>query len=425
MRRIGVGVGLISLCLAAGFVASAQNAQPVRLTFWHYFTDRAQLFEEFAGQYQALTGVQVKMELYSGDTLGQKFQAAAQAGTLPDLSAAWIGIGQGTAPYASKGIILNLNPQMKAGWSKFFTAEQLKAGSFVVGNPFGVTPGAYLVPLDSNNMQFLYNKTLFKKAGITSTPKTFEQLLADGEKLNKIGAAPLVSGFGSWGTAAFNQPYMWNIIGSADLERTFSGKMPYSSEPWIKLLGLYKTIGGSNLFGKGSLAADFPAAENLFLNGQAGMIFDGSWAIGVFNQQNPNFKDYGVFFPPRISGSKYPVYIPGGVGSLAFVVGTSPNAKEAAKFLQWLTEPKQQAKYATASFNLPANVSVAKSIPLTENLTAFASRMKLTVPTLKHTMKPAVETTMVAGIQRILEGRDTPENVTRLMDQAHKTDKAQ
>lgn len=54
----------------------------VTLTMWHYWTDREALMKEFATQYQAETGVEVRMELVPGDALGQKFQAAAQADTL-------------------------------------------------------------------------------------------------------------------------------------------------------------------------------------------------------------------------------------------------------------------------------------------------------------------------------------------------------
>lgn len=403
----------------------APAKKDVTLTFWHYFTDRAQLFEEYAKEYEALTGVKVKMELNSGDALGQKFQAAAEAKTLPDISAAWTGIGEGTAPYAKEGVILNLKEYMDAGWGKEFVPALLKSASFQEGNEFGVTPGPYLIPLDANNMQFLYNKKLFEKAGITSTPKTFEEFLEDGTKLKAVGAEPFVSGFGSWGIAAFAQPYMWNVIGAEALEKTFSGESPYTAQPWIDFLTLFEKMAKSDVLGQGIVSYDFPAAESLFVNGSAAMIFDGSWGIGVFNSQNPDFKDYGVFFPPSVSDAKYPVYIPGGVGAMAFVVGTSPNKEEAVKFMQWLTAAEQQAKYATSSFNLPANINVAGKVPMTENLTVFASTMDKTIPTLPHGMKPAVETTMIAGVQRILSGQDTPKNVAALMQKAHETDKAQ
>ena len=124
--------GLAVLCLAAlltalsqmpGLAPTTHASTGVTLTFWHYFTDRAALFQQFAKEYQQQTGVTVNMQLVSGDVLGQKFQAAAQAHTLPDLSAAWVGVGDAIAPYAKQGIIMNLSAPMKAGWATLGSAK--------------------------------------------------------------------------------------------------------------------------------------------------------------------------------------------------------------------------------------------------------------------------------------------------------------
>jgi ABC-type glycerol-3-phosphate transport system substrate-binding protein len=413
------GVGVVSPLNSVRAQNVTAKHSNVTLTFWHYFTDRAKLFNQFAAQYKKLTGVTVNMELVSGDVLGQKFQAAAQAHTLPDISAAWTGVGDGTAPYAKEGIIKNLQQPMSQGWSKEFVKAYLQSASFPKNNTFGVKPGPYLVPLDANNMQFLYNKTLFKQAGIKTTPKTYAELIADGNKLAKLGVAPFVSGFGSWPMDAYAQPYMWNVVGKANLIKTFDGKMKYTAKPWIDFLDIFAKMHNSQMLAQGILADDLPAAETLFVNGRAGMIFDGSWAIGVFQQQNPGFKNYGVFFPP--SAGKYPLRIPGGVGAMVFVVGTSPHQAEAVKFLQWLTAPKQQAVYANSSNNLPANKHVVGHVHMTSNLTVFSKTMNKIIPSIPKGMLAAVDTTMDKGLQEILAGNATPQQVAALMQKAQET----
>jgi len=392
---------------------------------WHYFTDRADLMTQLAAEYKQETGVTVNMELISsGDTLGQKFQAAAQANTLPDICAAWTGIGDGLAPYAKEGLIANLSGEMDtAPWSANFTPASIAAASFPAGNSYGVDPGPYLVPIDSNNMQFLYNKDLFTKAGIASPPTTWNDFLADGQKLKAIGVAPFVAGLGSWPVDSLAQVYMWNMIGQQGLEDTFSGSQPYTAQPWIDFLSLFDQLRTSGILADGILADDDPAAESLFVHGQAGMIFDGSWAIGVFNQQDPTFTNYGVFFPP--SAGNYPVLIPGGVGAMAFVVGTSPHKAEATAFLQWLTEGPQQAKYANSSFNLPANPTVASQQSLSPNLAAFSAKMDSLIPSLPQGMPSAVDTTMQKGIQDIIAGNSTPEKVAAAMQKASTTGQVQ
>jgi ABC-type glycerol-3-phosphate transport system substrate-binding protein len=430
--RIGVAAVAVavatSLLVAAGPAANGMvtaKSSGVKLTFWHYFTDRKGVMEKLAKMYQKQTGVTVKMILISsGDTLGQKFQAAAQAKRLPDMSAAWTGIGDKLAPYAKQGQVMNLSGQLDGPqWSKNLTSAEIKAVSFPVGNTYGVKPGPYLVPLDSNNMQFLYNKQLFVKAGITAPPTTFAQFLDAGKKLAAIGVAPFVTGLGSWPIDTLAQIYMWNMLGQQELEATYAKTVPYTSQTWVDFLSLFVQLRDANVLAKGVLAMDLPAAESLFAHEQAGMIFDGSWAIGVLKQQNPSFTNYGVLFPP--SAGKFPVRIPGGVGAMAFAVGTSPHKKEAVKFLKWLTDAPQQAIYSNSSANLPANPTVAKAQALTPNLKAFSAKMDSLIPALPTNMPGAVDTTMQKGIQQILSGDKSPAQVAASMQKALETNQVQ
>ncbi|HEY3547311.1 MAG TPA: extracellular solute-binding protein [Propionicimonas sp.] len=421
----GTGTGAPTATGGTGATGSAAPASDVTITMWHYFTDRADLLQKFADEYKQQTGVTVKVELISsGDTLGQKFQAAAQAKTLPDISAAWTGIGDGLAPYAKEGLIANLSGQLDAApWKANLSDSEVAAVSFPSGNNYGVQPGPYLVPIDSNNMQFLYNKDLFTKAGIARPPTTWADFLADGKKLAAIGVAPFVAGLGSWPVDSLAQVYMWNIIGQQQLEATFSGSQLYTAQPWIDFLTTFDQLRQAKVLADGALADDDPAAESLFVHGQAGMLFDGSWAIGVFNQQDPSFQNYGVFFPP--SAGNFPVKIPGGVGAQAFVVGTSPHVAEATAFLKWLTDGPQQATYANGSFNLPANPTVASQQSLSPNLKSFSEKMDSLIPALATGMPAAVDTTMQKGIQAILAGTSTPAAVAASMQKAATTGQVQ
>jgi len=272
-------------------------------------------------------------------------------------------------------------------------------------------------------MQFLYNKALFAKAGITAPPTTYAEFLADGKKLAAVGVAPFVTGLGSWPVDSLAQIYMWNMLGQAELEATFTKKESYTSQHWVDFLSLFAQLRDANVLAKGVLAMDLPAAESLFAHGQAGMMLDGSWAIGVLKQQDASFTDYGVFFPP--TAGQFPVRIPGGVGAEAFVVGTSPHKQEAAKFLKWLTDAPQQAIYANGSANLPANPTVAEAQSLTPNLKAFSSKMDSLIPTLATSMPGAVDTTMQKGIQQILAGSKTPAAVAVSMQKALQTGQVQ
>ncbi|MGI5157165.1 ABC transporter substrate-binding protein [Microbispora sp. CA-102843] len=428
-RRLVASAALIPILAGAascgtGIEQAPQGAQAKRqITFWHYFTDRKDLFEQWAKEYEKQTGVAVKVVMSDGGSYAQKFQAATQAGTLPDVMIGWSQPGEKLAPYAKQGTILNLSDEMnRDGWKDRFYPTALTNASFGPDNEWGVQPGPYGVPLDVNNIQFLYNKDLFAKAGITAPPRTFDELLDTGTRLKDAGIVPFTSGFGAWAIGSLAQIYYWNLIGQEDLEKSFSGELPYSGPQWLGVLKLLKRLGGSGILADGVVSFDMPAAESMFVSGKAAMLLDGSWAVNVFAQQNPGFTNYGVFPPP--TAGTHPVKLPGGVTTL-MVIGTSPNKDEALKFARWVTDTPQQAKYSETSFNLPAHREVGDGQIRNAQLAEFAKGNESLAPQLRVSMPPAVATTLTKGLQQLLVGKETPEHLASLMDKAQKSGQAQ
>src|SRR5437764_12152698 len=84
-RRAGVILAVALIAFGSGQVPSPLHSQHalakshVTLTFWHYFTDRAGLFQQFANQYPKKTGVKANMEFFAGYNHCTKYQAAAES----------------------------------------------------------------------------------------------------------------------------------------------------------------------------------------------------------------------------------------------------------------------------------------------------------------------------------------------------------
>ncbi len=424
-RRGAVAVAAtatLALAACSGGGGSPEGGETI--TFWHYFTDRTDVLQQLADEYHEQTGVTVELELVPGDALGQKFQAAAQSDTLPDISAGWVGAGEVLAAYANDGEVLNLSEvDGSAEWFERFVPSTITGVSYAEGNQWDVEPGVYLVPFDTTNMQILYNKTAFEEAGIDETPTDLEEFVEASQALREAGYQPFVSGFGSWPLGSYAAMYIDNVIPKDVRDAAYSGEGRYDTEEWVGFLDLFAQLAEEGVFADGAVGYDMPAAESLFTSGQVGMIFDGSWALGVFNQTNPDFTDYGVFYPPSFGDEE--LYIPGGVGSTAFVVGSSPQAEEAVDFLTWMTEPEQQRTYSEASFNIPANQQVVDELELSPNIAAFAEGAEFLTPPATSGMQGAVVTTMTAGLQLIIAGTDTAEAVAARMQTALETDQPQ
>jgi ABC-type glycerol-3-phosphate transport system substrate-binding protein len=122
--------------------------------------------------------------------------------------------------------------------------------------------------------------------------------------------------------------------------------------------------------------------------------------------------DYGFFPLPKISNN-FPVKVWGGAGSSFMVNAHSVNREEAVKFLNWLTESKQQKFLIEQTNNLPAIKGCEEALPpilktLLESLTI------LTHPnTWAYNEDSRVIEVMDKGLQQIVMGLKTPEEVAK------------
>lgn len=391
----------------------------VTLTIWHYLNDREAIMKGFAAQYEEKTGVKVDFQLYSGDQMKAKVQAAAQAKSLPE---AWVFVGgkPDIAQYAKAGNILNLYDSMK-DWKTRFNESILVPISFTEGDGYEVEAGIYGVPLDVNNMQFLYNKDLFKKAGLDpeTPPKTWNEFIEFGKKLKSSGIIPFATGIGSWAHYALTEQYHFAYMDLDKIEESRKGNITYKEAGMENVLKMMVEMRDAGLFAEGVATMDLPTAEQMFANGQVAMIYDGSWAIGVFNSMNPDFKNYGVFFPPKDERAQHDVLIPGGIGAYFVVNKESQSAKECVDFLNWLTDKEQQVVYANGSFNLPANKDAVDPNKLLPQTAEFANDMDKLQPAVPP-YKAGIADIYGAGIQMIIIGEKTPEEIVMEMDKNNK-----
>jgi ABC-type glycerol-3-phosphate transport system substrate-binding protein len=114
--------------------------------------------------------------------------------------------------------------------------------------------------------------------------------------------------------------------------------------------------------------------------------------------------------PPQAS-EIHPMAIWGGAGSSFMVNAHAKNKEEAIKFLEWLTDRKQQAYLAQATNNLPANKDSLSQV--SGQLAQFARGMdNATHPNVWEVSEfSTVIEARDKGIQSIIIAEKTPEQV--------------
>ena len=409
-----VGLGVLFGC------AKKESETSKELVIWHWMTDREDTLQKLVDQYQQTTGIKIRMELYApSDVSSSRIRASAQTGTLPDIFGV-LGEPWDLASYIKAGHIADLAPALSSGggaWRKQFSPKALANNTFVPGNQYGVPPGIYGIPIDVSNIQMLYNKDLFKQAGLDPErpPKTWEEFISDWHALKKAGIAGLVSGWGeTWMINCFASNYAFNLMGEEKVLETYRGHVRYTDPDWIRVLSIFDDIRKEELLASGAVTMINKAAEQAFANGKAAFAFNGSWCVNPYHGMNPNLS-YAPFLPPRIS-DRYPMKIWGGAGSSFMVNAKSPRQAAAIEFLEWLTAAPQQVNLSTETFNLPANrTSVGNLSPV---LAAFAARMDDTTHPSQWSASelPVVLEAFGKGIQSILIGEKTPDQVAGEID---------
>lgn len=419
MRMNKRHVTLCSLLAALALVGCGKKTKTPDggVLLWHWMTDREGALQQLADQYQKTNNVPIQLELYApSDAYASKVRAAAQTSTLPDIFGV-LGESRDLAAFIKAGHVANLRDAMDAdngAWRKQFFPKALATSSYQAGNQYDVPVGLYGVPVDVTNIQMLYNKDLYKQAGLDpeKPPLTWDQLLDHWRKLKEAKIPGLVSGWGeTWLIDCFANNYAFNIMGEAKVLDTFRGKVPYTDPDWIKVLSIFEQVRNEGLLVSGAVTMVNKTAEQTFANGKAAYAFNGSWCVNVYKGMNPDL-NYAAMLPPAISRA-YPLKIWGGAGSSFMVNAKTANQAKAIEFLKWLSAEPQQVVFSKATMNLPANRRAVGDLPPV--LKSFAEKMDATTHPSQWpvTEIPTVTEAFDKGIQSILIGEKTPTQVAQ------------
>jgi len=408
----------VFLSCIIGFIGCVKKPEKITgITVWHWMTDRQDAFNVLREIYEKEKGIKINFELYApSDAYTQKVMAAAQTDTLPDIFGI-LGEKRVFASFIKAGHVADLTEEMDAEngkWGGVFFSKALDVNRFLLGNQFGVEPGIYGVPIDVMNIQMLYNKALFRKAGLNpdSPPSTWNEFIRAGERLKAANIPVLVSGWGEiWLIDCFASNYAFNIMGEEKVIATIRGDVPYTDPDWIRVFTIFKELSEMGMLAQGVVTMVNKTAEQIFANERAAFAFNGSWCVNVYRGMNPGL-EYGAMLPPKIS-DEHPMAIWGGAGSSFMVNAKSKNREKAIEFLKWLTDKEQQVFLAKSTLNLPSNKYSLTEIP--PILAQFADDMERTThPSILPVAEfPRVIETFNKGIQSIITGEKTPEQLAK------------
>ncbi|MEU0256118.1 ABC transporter substrate-binding protein [Streptomyces sp. NPDC006184] len=346
----------------SGTGATDDASKNTTINFWHAWSapnEVKAVRSLIAGFEKAHPNIHVNVV---GNMTDDKINQALRSGggNAPDVISSFTTNNVGR--FCSSGALVNLNP--------FFEKSRIDPGTTFPKpmNEYTSFEGnRCTVPLLGDAYGLYYNKTAFRKAGITAPPRTWSQFTADAKKLTvrqgdgyrQLGFMPDYHGWEST-----TEHYL------AQFSPTYfdrNGKSRVAEDPAFQRgftlqKKLVDELGGFRRLERfRSTLGDEWGARHPFHTGQVAMQLDGEWRLGMAEEAKPGF-EIGVAplpVPDDRAGEYGKGYITGTVAGIAATSHKQNAAWELVKYMT--TDTDAVVGFANAIHNVPSTLAALKS----------------------------------------------------------------
>ncbi|MFD4871843.1 ABC transporter substrate-binding protein [Streptomyces sp. NPDC058420] len=356
IRAAAVGAVTMSLALAAtacgggSSTGGGSNDSPKTLTYWasnqgaSIAIDKKVLQPEL-DKFKKQTGITVKLEVVPWSDLLNRILTATTSGQGPDV----LNIGNTwSASLQATGAFL---PWSTANFAKIGGKDRFVDSALGSTGATGKDPAA--VPLYSMAYALYYNKQIFADAGISQPPATWDELVADGKKIQAKGKQ-VIGAEGANVSENIHHAFVFAKQHGADFF-TADGKPDFTSDgvvaavkQYVDLMAKDKVIPVGNAeYAQNQSVSDFAKGKTAMLMWQS--------ASANLKSQGMSESSYGIAPIPVHSGT------PGtGAQTNSMVAGinlavfkNTNNLDGSTKFVKFMTSDAEQKILNTAYSSIP------------------------------------------------------------------------
>ncbi|WP_151737786.1 ABC transporter substrate-binding protein [Paenibacillus tengchongensis] len=225
---------------------------------------------------------------------------------------------------------------------------------------------AYGIPITVNYSGVIYNKQVFKDAGVTEVPTTIDEFMAALQSIkDKTDAVPLYTNYAAGWTLTQWEAVLATVAGNRDyvnIEQVASDDNFVQGKPHYDLYKVMYDAAKNGLIEEDPTTTDWESSKADLANGKIGTMVLGSWAIGQIKALATNPDDVG-FMPFPTNSDK--VFVPL-AGDYNLGVSVHSKNKEAAR--AWLDWFINESSYPTVE---GGGMSPVKGAELPEILKQF------------------------------------------------------
>jgi len=367
-RAIAAGVLAVATVLALGACsAPSSDSRPSKqIVLWHMENtpSRVKVFQALADRYNATSPTHpVKIQVQDWGQIYTKIAATAQSGkqpdilfTIPDFTTYVRGLGLGQPVTDVVNRVQATNGLVAAS-----TAPYTDAGE------------SWAVPLYGMVQMLWYRADLLRAAGV-QPPKTWSELLAATKKLTNGTTSGIALPAGK-SLATDQVLYSLMITGGAANFFTKDNKVAIDNSKTVAAFDLYTQLLASSPKDSGNYS--WPEPQAAFNSGAAAMAIEKGQYLAPFEAESGRpASDLGCAPIPVADNGGTPgsIYYSNG----AMVLSKDKSIKDgAAKFLEWILDPKQYGDFLNAEPGL--------FLPITKNSGTESNwRQNPTISTYKN-----------------------------------------
>ncbi|WP_438449306.1 extracellular solute-binding protein [Gorillibacterium sp. sgz5001074] len=397
--------------------AKKEEAKPFTISLRHVQVrddakQRLKMLEDVVKKTEAgVPGLKIELEgLEDKVHRFEKLPAEMAAGTPPKIFDLFGGTD--TQKFVKAGRLLDLTPIItELGIKdKFFNLDEFTVDGKIYGLPMaGFVEGVF------------YNKKIFKDLG-ADVPKTWDDLLAVSDKAKAKGITPFaLASADAWVINMMTNTMWVRTAGPDSVPGFVSGSKKWTDPDVLDAFKRYETLVKKGYFQEGNLGLKYAEQQNKFRNGEAAMLFDGSWSNSalVDPEKSKIANDVGFFNFPAMGGKGDGLINGSYSNGYGFSSNLNDREKTAVKeFIKQMYNEEMQKRQLKESGFLPAMklTDLSGVNPIVGEILQAANNKQF--PAFDSILQAKAREALENGMQELLGGKTTAEKLMEKLQKA-------
>jgi raffinose/stachyose/melibiose transport system substrate-binding protein len=410
---VAVAACLLTACTGGGAPESSGDGESGTLRYLiEQLEDAESLsrFEDHLADFTEESGIEVEVEQLDIDTMRTVLQTQLRSEEGPDVFNWGSGPGIGGA-LADAGLLYDLTDAYEENdWEVYdFAKERVTYDGKVYG-----------IPGEMETVGMYYNTAVFEDLGL-EPPRSLDELRAVCAEIRDAGLVPMAFGDADgWPGGHLLSMALSSAIGGRGMEALLAGEQSWESPEVVDALTFWQEADENGWLPESPTSVDYDTMTSLYISGEAAMIPTGSWFINDL-AIDADFESAYISFPSQDGEGVFA----GGLGSGPFVAANTDNPEGAIELLdflaseehgQWTVENLQTIPPRPVDTEgLDVDPLLAQVLDQVSALAEGGGELGYNIDVL---MPEAFNEAMWDGVQAVLTGQSTPEEVAASLQAA-------